>query len=346
MAAASSVASGSGQSGGSDQLGERKGESDRSAEIYFPYPDTVVRFAYPVGPRSPIGYIGNIAARQSSLDSMKRVVNSALKMDIDSIPDGKFALIFPFTQLGIEQDAIGMIGYLQYLRHTDPAMKRQTDSLSVSKLHLGSPHQYYRWLVTTAGASSTTSTASPIPSGGASSGASGGLPFQIVDSEPVYPSIVGRTIDVYPLSDEVESVLVGTNVPLTTVDVKEVKQSLLPHYNPKIGGIYCGDYQQDWESAYLEGKAGSYYRCRNLAILQGLRPPGPSVSSTGPLSMSSRLGSSGPSVSGASIDRRDQTDRIRSNIREVRSEIDRGSEAYRVAALELARLKAIPTFER
>jgi hypothetical protein len=301
---------------------------NKQQQQYFPYPDMAVHFAYPVGESSFIGEAGRNALVNSGQDftQIKRMADSLLGRDIDRLAtEGKFILLYPLFDgtSATMSPLIAIIGYLQYLRQS-PITAAVSPSLL--RIHLGSPHQYYRWLATSKTNPQTILSDNPNQ-----------LQYQIVDREPRYPSFVGASVrTLYPIGDTVGTVLVpmasGPSGPLgdmkrTAAATSEVLRNRLPRYNPIFDGVYCGDFQSDWESAYKFGKAGSYYKCLILVNAQG----GSRREVTAPTALtapSARL--------------EEQTRQIKAQSVAVSQEIARALAEYHTAATQLARLKGIP----
>lgn len=215
-------------------MGESKGD------YYFIYPDPLVYFAYKIpkynaslNPRDEIKRIATTVEGQ-----IRKILPQSLIKQLES-PD-KFLLVFDIFSESNTKELLNDIGYLQFLLAAHPTIMPPT--FIANKIHLGSPHLFYRWL--------------------ASRDDDDPIEYQLVNSKPIYPTKIlsnyGSKTRFLPLDNNVT--LIAGNIP----DLVPIPDSVTSPYSPAWSGTYCGDVRKYWEQAYEHGKAGNFEKCREL----------------------------------------------------------------------------------
>jgi hypothetical protein len=239
-----------------DKMSETKLEKkffSKDGRFYFPFPDSIVYFAYPL-PR--IDLLQNTLLQNTLLQiDLKKLylefskqygagVVNRMKND-----DKIFLILYPLltnnsNQKQEEKEFYKKIGYLQYLVQTGE-YRQELDIFP--RIHLGSPHMFYRWLATNNDGDNNTL-------------------FEFTREEPIYPLFLLESIEsidqrnLVPLYDDMGTMFINV-----TVNHSIPSSSSLPSYSPERGGgIYCGDFQSNWQKAYKYGKAGTFSKCLHL----------------------------------------------------------------------------------
>lgn len=220
-------------------------------EWFFPYPDPVVRTAYKLPLyNTSIDKFRNDVIFNQLLPLLSRYYESAYTtLTTDS---KKNMIIFPISSSlrKVPKILFDAIGQYQYLIHSNDKPENEVfksecfgPECLLGRIHLGSPHLFFRYI----------SNIRKL--------ASDPIDYQLTDTPPSYyfkdQTATGR--DLAPLDSDDNMLIFSPRTSSTSQPLREDDS-----YNPQTGGVYCGDYQQNWELAYSRGHSGSFEKCLDL----------------------------------------------------------------------------------
>ncbi len=199
---------------------------------YFPYPDIIVHFAYKIHDYTEEKFSDILFIGEEILHKLFPEIKDEMKREPD-----KYILYFPYKKSGDHLTLFRIIGYLQYILQTTSLTESKNENFKIlSRIHLGSPHLFYRWLWKRK--------------------ENENVNYQFVTDLPLYfvPPLSFDEKNMYPLDDSFDTMF------LFDSEKKTVTEDIL--------STYCGDSQSKWESAYKKGFFGSYGKCAQLYLAQ------------------------------------------------------------------------------
>ena len=258
-------------------------EENVNYTYYFPYPDPVVHFVYKISggknesKKSLVNawddFIPHLEPAAQYLEHTFPMAVNELKKDTNN---RKYMLLFPIRERTEQKEhkqkeysinnLYDTIGTLQYLLQTFPGLKQEIkkDKNSyLSKIHLGSPHLFYRWLWSRMpnqdihyqiiGPDSESKIFGPESHPSTETKEE---KKELKESEPIYPRFTPNISEENIAQLDPNTLLVLSGEKLSRKQDEDLSKF--------ITGVYCGDLQQGWEYSLGMGNSGSFAKCLDL----------------------------------------------------------------------------------
>jgi hypothetical protein len=197
---------------------------------YFPYPDSMIDFAFPLRLLAPL--IGKPKLQNEywsgTLPKFSHELDRILTADVVNTFKNnlnQYMIVYP----AVGQELFQWIAELQAWHQITGA-----DTNFFSRIHPGSPHMYWRNLWAGAGS------------------------YEITDLAPAYHKVSNARL--YPLGDNLGTQLVF-HIHDSSVTSDEIAAQNASVFSPRV---YCGDVQAEWENSYIKAEAGTFEKCRQL----------------------------------------------------------------------------------
>lgn len=242
-------------------------------DYYYPYPDAVVPFAYKLVQPASLSSSSSSSTTET-LVTLGTQLSTAVSKLFPALANSLqqhaqlSALLFPIhPEIPEMLSLYQLIGWVQYLLHRQSSSSSSSSSVSSpwwQRIYLGSPHLFYRSLL-----SAQNGSLDPTNSSNSTTPRASREDYQLLNREPIYPSGTWSAADLEPLHEDFRlNTMLIWRAPRTLKSSSISPINLLPRYSTTYGGTYCGDDRDNWQLAYEVGKAGTYDTCRELYFAQ------------------------------------------------------------------------------